>query len=115
MGEAPPRSPLAPERFPDLPVIGGVEFATVEAAVRYTGRKDVMLARLAPGSTIAGVFTKSATRSAAVLDCQEKIGGDSEEAAAILVRIAATRATSLKEGCACLPLCAGLRGFQKGR
>ncbi|MEL6932979.1 MAG: bifunctional glutamate N-acetyltransferase/amino-acid acetyltransferase ArgJ [Pseudomonadota bacterium] len=85
MGEAPPRSPLAPERFPDLPVIGGVEFATVEAAVRYTGRKDVMLARLAPGSTIAGVFTKSATRSAAVLDCQEKIGGDSEEGAAILV------------------------------
>ena len=85
MGGTPPRSPLAPASFPDLPVIGGVEFATIGAGVKYAGRKDVMLARLAPGTAIAGVFTRSATRSAPVLDCQSKIGGDSTGAAAIVV------------------------------
>lgn len=81
-----PVSPLAPKGgFPDLPVIGGVRFATVEAGVRYKGRTDVMLAELAPGTAIAGTFTRSKTRSAAVLDCQAKIGGDSSDGAAILV------------------------------
>jgi glutamate N-acetyltransferase / amino-acid N-acetyltransferase len=41
--------------------------------VRYKGRLDVMLARSAPGTVVAGVFTRSATRSAAVLWCEEKI------------------------------------------
>lgn len=85
MGATPPLSPLAPAEFPDLPVIKGVRFATVEAGVRYTDRPDVMLATLAKGTTIAGAFTRSATRSAAVLDCQEKIGGTSKDGAAILV------------------------------
>ena len=79
------RSPLAPESFPSLPVIGGVRFATAEAGVKYPGRRDVMLALLDPGSVLAGVFTRSATRSANVLDCQAKIGADSPEGAAIIV------------------------------
>jgi glutamate N-acetyltransferase/amino-acid N-acetyltransferase len=44
-----------------------------------------MLADLAPGTVVAGVFTRSATRSANVLDCQAKIGGNDEGGAAILV------------------------------
>ena len=69
-----PVSPLAPKGgFPDLPEIDGVEFASAAAAVHYKDRDDVMLARIAPGSTVAGVFTRSATRSAPVLDCQNKI------------------------------------------
>nr|WP_253913341.1 bifunctional glutamate N-acetyltransferase/amino-acid acetyltransferase ArgJ [Pseudoruegeria sp. HB172150] len=84
--KTPSVSPLAPAGgFPDLPVIGGVKFAVVSAGVRYSGRTDVMLAELAPGSEIAGVFTKSATRSAPVLDGQAKIGGSSDKGAAILV------------------------------
>ncbi|MCV3270056.1 bifunctional glutamate N-acetyltransferase/amino-acid acetyltransferase ArgJ [Roseobacter sinensis] len=78
-------SPLAPESFPSLPVIDGVQFATIAAGVRYQGREDVMLAKLAPGTAIAGVFTTSATRAAPVLDCQAKLGGPSEAGAAILV------------------------------
>jgi len=85
MAKALPRSPLAPAGFPALPPVAGVRFATAEAGVRYKGRTDVMLAHLAPGSTVAGVFTRSATRSAPVLDCQAKIGADSEAGAAILV------------------------------
>ena len=79
-------SPLAPAGgFPELPTIGGVQFATAAAGVRYSGRHDVMLAELAPGSVIAGVFTKSSTRSAAVLDCQANLGGPHQGGAAILV------------------------------
>ena len=79
------RSPLAPEKFPDLPAIDGVRFASTEAGVRYSGRKDVMLAVLDPGSVMTGVFTRSATRSSNVLDCQAKIGGDSDLGAAVIV------------------------------
>lgn len=73
-GKAPLKvSPLAPASFPDLPVIAGVRYAAGEAGVRYANRTDVMLAHVAPGSVMAGVFTRSATRSAAVLDCQAKL------------------------------------------
>ncbi|SMX33822.1 bifunctional glutamate N-acetyltransferase/amino-acid acetyltransferase ArgJ [Maliponia aquimaris] len=82
----PPRSPLAPDAFPELPVIGGARFAYVEAGVRYKNRPDVMLAVLDPGTVMTGVFTRSATRSACVLDCQRKItGDDGGKGAAILV------------------------------
>lgn len=82
-----PKSPLAPDHFPDLPVIDGVRFASVAAGVKYQGRKDVMLAVLDAGSTVAGVFTRSSTRSAPVLDCQAKLGltADTAAGAAIIV------------------------------
>lgn len=78
-------SPLAPASFPVVPMISGVRFATVEAGVRYSGRKDVMLTHLQAGTSIAGVFTTSATRAAPVLDCQAKLGGDPSGEAAIIV------------------------------
>ncbi|EBA05739.1 bifunctional glutamate N-acetyltransferase/amino-acid acetyltransferase ArgJ [Sagittula stellata] len=81
----PPKSPLAPETFPDLPVIAGVRLSAVAAGVKYKNRNDVMLAVLDPGSVVAGVFTRSATRSAPVLDCQAKLAGEGGEGAAILV------------------------------
>ena len=71
--KAKPVSPLAPKGFPTLPQIRGIEFAAVEAGVRYQNRKDVMLVRLAPDTAMAGVFTRSTTRSACVRDCQAKI------------------------------------------
>ena len=71
---AKPISPLAPkDGFPSLPRIAGVEFAAAEAGVRYPGRTDVMLIRLAPGTTMAGVFTRSTTRAACVRDAQDKL------------------------------------------
>ncbi|MDX2483572.1 MAG: bifunctional glutamate N-acetyltransferase/amino-acid acetyltransferase ArgJ [Pseudodonghicola sp.] len=78
-------SPLAPAVFPNLPQIGGLRFAAAAAGVRYAGRTDVMLAVMQPGTAVAGVFTRSATRSAPVLDCQAKIGGAAGGPAAILV------------------------------
>lgn len=78
-------SPLAPKAFPDLPVVQGVRFATAAAGVKYEGRTDVMLAMMDPGTVIAGTFTKSATRSANVLDCQAKVGLSDPSGAAIIV------------------------------
>ena len=73
---AKPVSPLAPPAgFPALPVIDGVRFAAAEAGVRYPGRLDAMLAEIAAGSAIAGVFTRSSTRSMPVLWCQEVLAG----------------------------------------
>ena len=100
MGDAAPVSPLAPERFPDLPVVDGVRFATHAAGVKYTGRADVMLAELAPGTTIAGTFTRSATRAAPVLDCQDKLGGAADAGAAILVNSGNANAFTGKNGVA---------------
>ncbi|MEM1312998.1 MAG: bifunctional glutamate N-acetyltransferase/amino-acid acetyltransferase ArgJ [Pseudomonadota bacterium] len=73
--DGPQVSPLAPAGFPDLPEVAGVRFATVEAGVRYKGRPDVMLAMLAPGTSVAGVFTTSATRAAPVLWCEARRAG----------------------------------------
>lgn len=78
-------APLAPKTFPNLPVIAGARFAAAKAGIKYADRLDVMLAELQPGTSIAGVFTRSATRSAPVLDCQAKLGSDTSEGAAILV------------------------------
>ena len=91
-------SPLAPASFPDLPVIEGAAFSTVAAGVKYQGRADVMLVRLVPGTAIAGVFTRSATRSAPVLDCQAKLGLSAEKGAAILVNSGNSNAFTGRNG-----------------
>ncbi|MEP4035198.1 bifunctional glutamate N-acetyltransferase/amino-acid acetyltransferase ArgJ [Pseudophaeobacter sp.] len=85
MGDSLPRSPLAPSSFPQLPVIKGLRLCAGAAGVKYQDRNDVMLAVMDPGTTVAGTFTRSKTRSAPVRDCQEKLGGDSSAGAAILV------------------------------
>lgn len=70
---AKPVSPLAPAAFPTLPIIKGASFAAMGAGIKYQNRKDVMLVHLAPGTAMAGVFTRSTTRSGCVRDCQAKL------------------------------------------
>ena len=77
-------SPLAPAHFPNLPIIEGVRFAAGAAGINYKDRTAVMLAELTAGTTIAGVFTRSSTRSAPVLDCQAKLTSGATGRAAIL-------------------------------
>lgn len=62
---------FAPESYPAMPVIEGVRFAAAPAAVRYKNRLDVMLITADAGSSVAGVFTRSRTRSAPVLWCEQ--------------------------------------------
>lgn len=98
MADTMQKSPLAPACFPKLPVVDGVTFATIAAGVRYSGRTDVMLAKLTAGTSIAGVFTKSTTRAASVLDCQAKLSGDCTTPAAILVNSGNANAFTGKSG-----------------
>ena len=95
-----PVSPLAPAAFPELPVVAGVEFASAAAGVKYQGRTDVMLVRLAPGTAVAGAFTRSSTRAACVLDCQAKLAGkqDDTAGAAIIVNSGNANAFTGKNG-----------------
>ena len=54
--------------------ISGVRFATVNAGIKSGDGDDVTLIVLEPETVVAGLFTKSMTRSAPVIDCQNKIG-----------------------------------------
>jgi glutamate N-acetyltransferase/amino-acid N-acetyltransferase len=93
-------SPLAPDRLPELPAIAGVKLAAVEAGIRYRGRPDVMLAVLEPGTVIAGVFTRSLTRSAPVEWCARNVGKG--KARAIIANAGNSNAFTGKAGTACV-------------
>ena len=92
----PPRSPLAPERYAELPPIAGVRLATAEAAIRYKNRTDLMLMELAPGTRMAGVLTSSLTASAPVEWCRAALKGGAGRA--ILVNSGNANAFTGKAG-----------------
>ena len=70
----PPRSPLAPKRFAKLGPIAGVRLGALAAGVRYRGRTDLMMAKLAPGTTVAGVLTQNRMPGAPVDWCRALLG-----------------------------------------
>ena len=63
-------SPLAPAGFPRIEPVAGVRWAALESGIRYQGRHDLALLELVPGSTVAGVLTRSATAGHPVLWCR---------------------------------------------
>ncbi len=73
-------SPFAPAGFPELPALDGVRLGVAACGVRYAGRDDLMVAELAPGTTVAGVFTRSLSASAPVEWCREVAQGGSARA-----------------------------------
>ena len=56
-----------------LPV-AGARLGSAEAAIKKPGRKDLLLIELAPGSRVAGVFTRNAFCAAPVQLCREALG-----------------------------------------
>ncbi len=75
-------SPLAPQSFPALPPVSGVQLSTLAAGLKYHGRDDLFLAVVPEGSAVAGTFTTSRCPSAPVDWCRQHIGSG---ARAILV------------------------------
>ncbi len=67
------RSPLAPEHSERLPAVSGVRLATANTGTKYRGRPDLLIALLEPGSTIAGMLTRSMTCSAPVDWCAQAL------------------------------------------
>ena len=56
-----------------LTPVAGIELAVVEAGIRKANRRDVLLMRLAPGSKVAGVFTRNRFCAAPVTVCREHL------------------------------------------
>jgi len=52
---------LTPPDPAKLLPIDGVELGYAEAGIRKPGRRDLMLITLAPGSRVAGVFTRNSS------------------------------------------------------
>src|SRR5574337_596290 len=75
-----PLSPLAPKKYPTLPPVAGVRFATVAAGVRYKDRTDVMMALFDAPAAVAGVFTKSKCPSAPVDWCRAHLAAGAARA-----------------------------------
>ena len=61
------KSPLSPDRFPDLATISGVQLGVAKTGMKYSQRADVTFIQLAEGSQVAGVFTKSTVPGAPVI------------------------------------------------
>ena len=78
-------SPLAPAAFPAVPAVAGVRLAVAAAGIRHSGRDDVMLAEMPPGSTVAGVFTRSLCTAAPVDWCRHALAASSGRGRAIIV------------------------------
>jgi len=60
------RSPLAPASFPALPEIAGVTLRVARARYKDWDRCDLTYVELAPGTTVAGVFTRNVCCSSEV-------------------------------------------------
>jgi len=61
------RSPLAPDKFPNLPAIDGLGLAVAASGLKYKNRDDLLLMTLCETATVAGVFTRSDTVAAPVI------------------------------------------------
>lgn len=105
-------SPLAPERFPEMPAIEGVRVATAAAGIRYAGRTDVLLAVLDPGTAVAGVFTRSKCPSAPVDWCRARLKAG--KARALVVNSGNANAFTGKSGVAAVKLTADIAAVAAG-
>jgi glutamate N-acetyltransferase/amino-acid N-acetyltransferase len=63
----------APEFLRPVP---GVRLGVAEAAIKKPGRNDLLLIELAPGTQVAGVFTRNAFCAAPVQLCREILSAD---------------------------------------
>lgn len=96
MGKITKVSPLAPKRQKKLPVIKGARLATVATGTKYQGRDDLLLMMFAPGSTVAGVTTRSSMPSAAVEWCKTNL--PQGRAGALVVNAGNANAFTGKQG-----------------
>jgi len=77
------KSPLAPPEFPEMFGVAGVALATAAMGEKYQDRDNLLVVRLAEGTTVAGTLTRSKTRSAAVDWCRKHLS--SGEARGLIV------------------------------
>lgn len=62
-----------PPTIENVRAVPGFRLAAARGEVRYKGRDDVAVVELAPGSTVAGIFTRSSFRAAPVIVAQDHL------------------------------------------
>src|SRR4051812_6062452 len=86
---------LFPPNPDSLHPVPGVELGTAMAAVRKPNRKDVLVMRLAPGTTVAGVFTQNRFCAAPVIIAKNNL---KNEVRALIVNTGNANAGTGAEG-----------------
>lgn len=61
--------------FPALAPLAGVRLGSTQAGIKQAGRRDLLIMELAPGSTVAGVFTRNAFCAAPVRVARGHLAG----------------------------------------
>ncbi|MGA8192036.1 MAG: bifunctional glutamate N-acetyltransferase/amino-acid acetyltransferase ArgJ [Acetobacteraceae bacterium] len=78
-------APVSPLAVPlvELPPVGGVRLGAAAAGLRYQGRDDLVMIELAPGTTVAGVFTSNKCPGAPVDWCRAALNGGKARAVVV--------------------------------
>ncbi len=64
--------------------VAGVELGWTEAGIRKANRKDLVVIRIAPGASVAGVFTQNRFCAAPVQVCREQLAAGGEVRALVI-------------------------------
>jgi glutamate N-acetyltransferase/amino-acid N-acetyltransferase len=64
---------LAPPQASALHPVAGLELGVAMAGIKKPGRKDLLVMRLGPGATVAGVFTRNRFCAAPVVLCKKNL------------------------------------------
>jgi glutamate N-acetyltransferase/amino-acid N-acetyltransferase len=90
---------VAPD--PDrLHAVAGVELGIARAGIRKPGRRDLLVMRLAPGTTAAGVFTRNRFRAAPVTVCHDNLETTGGTPRAVVVNTGCANAGTGAQGLA---------------
>lgn len=87
----------APSRFP-LDPVSGVRLGTARAAIRKPGRRDLVVLELAPGTRVAGSFTRNAFCAAPVTVAREHLTACTGEPRLLLVNTGNANAGTGEQG-----------------
>ena len=93
-----------------LLAIPGVELGVAQAGIRKANRRDLLLIRLAPGSNVAGVFTRNRFCAAPVMLCREHLRSGSGIRALIVNTGNANAGTGMQGLDNALATCTSLAG-----
>lgn len=91
-------SPLAPDRFPEMAEVKGVELCVGRTGEKYKGRDDLLIGRFPKNTSVAGVFTQSETRAAPVDWCRQLVADGRPSARYLIVNAGNANAFTGKAG-----------------
>jgi len=101
---------LAPPEPASLHPVAGIELGVAMAGIRKAGRRDLLLMRLAPGATTAGVFTRNRFCAAPVILARRHLASGRAPRALVVNTGNANAGTGLDGLTRALAVCAGVAG-----